>query len=221
MTSVLTCAECPKGRVFSLPSSMWDRDHCTVNSWGLSFWPVWVSIRVLLAVASTSTPQRNLCGRQHWSGHCLFRESQGVSQTFFHASFFSFTPSPFLEALFSSPLLFLSVAPTERTETDTPPSQRFVCQYGQPQSGTKAHWRCPHTATPPTHPPPKKQIHNRLPHSPQTPLHSVIFYLLRLLMTKHLLQRSLFVFLFFTVGTLQALAASNSRSSLPRLCVHT
>lgn len=44
----------------------------------------------------------------------------------------------------------------------------------------------------PTHsnpPPPPKQVHNRLPHSPQTPSFSLISYLLRLLMTKHSLQR--------------------------------
>lgn len=41
-----------------------------------------------------------------------------------------------------------SVAPTERGETDTPPHQRFVYQYGQLWSGTKADWRCPHTPVP-------------------------------------------------------------------------
>lgn len=83
----------------------------------------------------------------------VFFVSLRVSHKLFsmQASFLS-PPSPFFRGLFfsSSPLLFLSVAPTERTETDTPPSQRFVCQYGQLWSGTKAHWRCPHTATPPS-----------------------------------------------------------------------
>lgn len=37
MTSVLTYAECPKGRVLSLPSTTWDGGHCTVNSWGPLF----------------------------------------------------------------------------------------------------------------------------------------------------------------------------------------
>lgn len=119
----------------------------------------------------------------------VFFVSLRVSHKLFsmQASFLS-PPPHFLEALFSSPLLFLSVAPTERTETDTPPSQRFVCQYGQLWSGTKAHWRCPHTAIPPKH------VHNRLPHSPQSPSFSVISYLLRLLMTKHSLEKILLCF---------------------------
>lgn len=37
MTSVLTYAECPKGRVLSMPSTTWDGGHCTVNSWGPLF----------------------------------------------------------------------------------------------------------------------------------------------------------------------------------------
>lgn len=136
---------------------------------GLSGWA--------LAYISLS-PQRNLCGWQHWSGHCLFRESQSVSRTFFFSCvLLSFHPSPFLEALFSSPLLFLSVAPTERTETDTPPHQRFVCQYGQLWSYTKAHRRCPHTAIPPKH------VHQRVSSSPPF---SVISYLLTLVLTAFL-----------------------------------
>ncbi|KAK5870905.1 hypothetical protein PBY51_003813 [Eleginops maclovinus] len=70
----------------------------------------------------------------------VFFLSLRVSHKLFsmQASFLS-PPPHFQRPFFSSPLLFLSVAPTERTETDTPPSQRFVCQYGQLWSGTKAH----------------------------------------------------------------------------------
>ena len=64
-------------------------------------------------------PQRNLCGRQHWSGHCLFRESQGVSQTFFHASFFSFTPSPFFRGPFFPLLCCSSQWPLLRGQRQT------------------------------------------------------------------------------------------------------
>lgn len=165
MTSVLTHAECPKGRLLSLPSSMWDEDHCTVNSWGPP------SLARLHQSTSRHRQQQHATKEPLWPTSLKWPLSlswvSGCLTNFFHASFFSFTPSPFFRGLFSSPLLFLSVAPTERTETDTPPSQRFVCQYGQLGSGTKAQWRCPHTATP--HPP-AKQAPNRLPHSPHTPL---------------------------------------------------
>lgn len=54
-------------------------------------------------------PQRNLCGWQHWSGHCLFHGSPSVSQTFFflsmHASFLS--PLP----VFRGPFLLSSAVP--------------------------------------------------------------------------------------------------------------
>lgn len=144
----------------------------------------------------------------------VFFVSLRVSHKLFsmQASFLS-PPPCFLEALFSSPLLFLSVAPTERTETDTPPSQRFVCQYGQLGSGTKAHWRCPHTATPLP-----KQVHNRLAHSPKTPLSplssiSLVFYWQSI----HFKDPSLFS----TVGTLLILIISYAYLSLFRLCFST
>lgn len=130
-----------------------------------------------MPAASSSMRQRNLCGS---SGHCLLRESQGVSQSvaptlspialFFMQASFLPSSSPFLEAHF---LCCSSQWPlTERTETDTPPSQRFVWQYGQLWSGTKAHRRCPHTVIPPplttTTKKKKKTCLQQLPRPPTT-----------------------------------------------------
>lgn len=119
----------------------------------------------------------------------VFFVSLRVSHKLFsmQASFLS-PPPHFLEALiFLSSAVPLSGPYWE--DRDRHSAQPKVClPVWSAWSGTKAHWRCPHTANPP------KQVHNRLPHSPQTPSFSVIYYLLRLLMTKHSLQKILLCF---------------------------
>lgn len=189
MTSVLTYAECPKGRLLSLIALFhvrWRPLYCK---------QLRASLNGLSALAYFPPSLATACHKETSVANntevaTVFFVSLRVSHKLFsmQASFLS-PPPHFLEALFSSPLLFLSVAPTERTETDTPPSQRFVCQYGQLGSGTKAHWRCPHTANPLP-----KQVHNRLAHSPQTPLSLLSSISPQLRLTKHSLQRSFFVF---------------------------
>lgn len=120
--------------------------HCplrrsTVNSWGPLFQSVWASIRAL----PTTARHKGTSVAHSTEVATVFFVSLGESHKLFfflYASFFSITPSSFFEAYF--PLLCCSSQ--WPLQTDTPPSQRFVCQYGQLRSGTKAQWLCPHTA---------------------------------------------------------------------------
>ena len=72
--------------------------------------------------------QRNLCGRQHWSGHCLFRESQGVSQTFSMQASFLLSPPP--SPFFRGPFFLFSAIPLSGPyweDSDRHSAQPKVC----------------------------------------------------------------------------------------------
>lgn len=135
-----------------------------------------------LAYISPS-PQRNLCGRQRWSGHCLFRESLSVSPTFFflsmHASFLS--PLP----IYRGPFLLSSAVPLsgpyweDRDRHSAPPK---VCL---PVWSALVLNKSAQTL--PTHSnPPQKHVHKRVPNSPHSSPFSVISYLHALVPTAFL-----------------------------------
>lgn len=160
---------------------MWEGDHCTVNSWG--------PLREPLAAASDSTPQRNLCSRQYWSGRCLFRESLRVSHNLFSREllFFLFSPLPPPPPLQWGPIFLLCWSSQwpllwGKRQTLSPAKglSASVVSFGLGQKRTDAA-HTQYQAPPTPHP------HNRLPHSPPRlpfPISPICFLSLSLSMTR-------------------------------------